>query len=925
MGADQGPGVLPEGEPSLDSVMFGPLFEASPVAMMITDLADGRYLHVNEAFERLSGWPRDEVIGRTTLEVARWVDPERRAQMMVAVREHGFVANHHGSFLDRDGRERSGVFSAQVIELAGRRCLFVVANDVDEQIARDLRGLEERYRTVAELTTDFAFNIGVKPDGTIDIEWITDAFTRILGYEPEEIDQGGWLAFVHPDDVDRAATDFQRNLAGESISSELRMRAKDGAYHWLSFRSHPRWDADHRSVTGFIGAARDVTQEHEQRIALESTEERYRNLVERVPAVTYIWDARWRPGEAPAQYVSPQIEQLLGYRLEEWQADPRIWHERVHPDDLGWVLERWAQAEAAHEPFLVEYRMFTKAGHERWIRDEAHQIAGGAEGATQWQGVMIDITDRKHAEEALAESEARLRVLVSHVPGVMWTTDTDLVITSSEGGALPSLGLEAGQLVGADLAAFLQSDDPEYLPVRMHHEALAGAANGWDLEYGGLYWTSHVEPLRDESGAIIGTIGLSLDVTEKRHAEDELRRYSERLQTLYDIGTAILAARSSSEIAREALGHIRALAGCERASVVEYRMDTEEAFWLAVDSSIETDVGEGRVARRNIWGDMPSFERGETRVVNDLTTDTAWSPSTEALVAEGIRSHLTVPLVAEGALIGTLNLGSTEPGHFSDQHLATAQQVAGQLAVALHQARLHEQVEAAATELERRLDDLRRADEQRRQLLARVVRAQEEERQRIASDIHDDSIQKMAAVGLRLESLRRRFGEDAEAREQVNQIEETVKVSIERLRHLMFELWPPALDRHGLADAVRTELDQTKATSGLDYRLIDELETEPSPETRTIAYRIIQEAVSNIRKHAGASNVEVRLTDREGGIDVRVADDGRGIDPVTSSPPGHLGLSAMRERAEMAGGWVRINGRSGKGTTVEFWLPHEAG
>ncbi len=800
MGSDDAATAPPEGDPLLSSIAFDALFEASPVAMMITDLADGRYLHVNGAFERITGWPRDEVLGHTALEVAPWVDPDDRARMVEAVRQHGSVANRQGRFIDHDGRERAGVFSAQVIQLDGRPCLFVVANDLNEQIAEGLRASEERYRTVAELTSDFAFSLDIEPDGGYELQWITNAFTRILGYERDEVGEGNWIAYLHPDDLEMSQEGFRHSLAGESVSSEARIRAKDGTYHWLSILTHPRWDEAHERVVGLIGAARDITVEREHRHALEAAEARFRTLVERVPAVTYLWDARWKPGEAAAQYVSPQIETLLGFTLESWQSDNNTWHQQVHPDDLDAVLDEWSRAEVAGEPFRVEYRMFTKDGRELWIRDEARQIESPGEDGKPWQGVMIDITDRKRAEEALAAS-------------------------------------------------------------------------------------------------------------------------SERLRTLYDIAAAILAARSSSDIAREALGHIRALAGCERASVVEYRMDTEEAVWLAVDSSIETSVADGRVAPRDLWGDVSSFERGETRVVNDLNADNAWSPSTDALAAEGIRSHLTVPLVAEGVLIGTLNLGSTEAGHFTDQHLDTAQQVAGQLAIALHQARLHEQVEHYADELERRLDDLRRADEQRRQLLARVVRAQEEERQRIASDIHDDSIQKMAAVGLRLESLRRRFDEDGEAREQVDLIEETVKVSIDRLRHLMFELWPPALDRHGLADAVRTELDQTKATSGLDYSLCDELETEPLPETRTIAYRIIQEAISNIRKHAGASTVEVTLANRDGGIDVKVTDDGRGIDAAPSSPPGHLGLSAMHERADMAGGWVRINGRSGKGTTVEFWLP----
>ena len=101
------------------------------------------------------------------------------------------------------------------------------------------------------------------------------------------------------------------------------------------------------------------------------------------------------------------------------------------------------------------------------------------------------------------------------------------------------------------------------------------------------------------------------------------------------------------------------------------------------------------------------------------------------------------------------------------------------------------------------------------------------------------------------------------------------------------------------------------------------MDEEPPPETRTIAYRIIQEAVANARKHSGAKGVDVLLASEDGGLQVRISDNGKGLE-ASESPPGHMGLSAMRERAEMAGGWLRVDGheqQQGKGTTIEFWLP----
>jgi PAS domain S-box-containing protein len=217
---------------------------------------------------------------------------------------------------------------------------------------------------------------------------------------------------------------------------------------------------------------------------------------------------------------------------------------------------------------------------------------------------------------------------------------------------------------------------------------------------------------------------------------------------------------------------------------------------------------------------------------------------------------------------------------------------------------------------------LRATDEERRRLLERVVAAQEEERRRIAADIHDDSVQVMSAVGIRLEALLRQVEGDG-PRRAVEQLQETVSSAVHRLRQLMFELRPAALDREGLVPALRTYLVRTSRETGLDCSLENRLVSDPPPQTRLALYRIIQEAVTNVRKHAEASSVTVTLDDREGGTSVRVADDGRGMpaDNGSGSPPGHLGLSAMREQAEMARGRFQVSSRPGAGTIIEVWVP----
>jgi PAS domain S-box-containing protein len=237
------------------------------------------------------------------------------------------------------------------------------------------------------------------------------------------------------------------------------------------------------------------------------------------------------------------------------------------------------------------------------------------------------------------------------------------------------------------------------------------------------------------------------------------------------------------------------------------------------------------------------------------------------------------------------------------------------------------------------ITERRRIEKERQTLLVRLVQAQEEERRRIGGEVHDDSVQKMAAVGIRIEALRKRVS-DPEVVATVDDLHRSVRLSIARLRHLLFELRPPSLDRDGLATALREYLQQAGPDGGFSCAMQNGLHREPPIEVRTTAYRIAQEALANVRKHARASRVEVRLEQRDGGFITRIEDDGRGFDdPATDTGrPGHRGLATMRERAELAGGWLQIEttkrpagdgeelATSGPiepttGTRVEFWLP----
>jgi signal transduction histidine kinase len=227
----------------------------------------------------------------------------------------------------------------------------------------------------------------------------------------------------------------------------------------------------------------------------------------------------------------------------------------------------------------------------------------------------------------------------------------------------------------------------------------------------------------------------------------------------------------------------------------------------------------------------------------------------------------------------------------------------------------------AESALRQSVETLKQVDQKRRALLRRLVHAQEEERRAIASDIHDDSIQAMFAVGLRLFALRTALHDPGQI-DQMDRLQQNVQESTDRLRHLLFELRPAALDEGGLPAALRQYLDTMKEENGIDVELATALEQSPASETQVIAYRIAQEALANVRKHAQARRVECAVSAVDDGILTRIVDNGVGFDSGGhGSVPGHLGLIAMRERAEMAGGWLRITSSAGHGCVVEYWIP----
>jgi signal transduction histidine kinase len=411
---------------------------------------------------------------------------------------------------------------------------------------------------------------------------------------------------------------------------------------------------------------------------------------------------------------------------------------------------------------------------------------------------------------------------------------------------------------------------------------------------------------------------------ELRGAPDAATLQARRLRTLHEIDRGILAAESVQAIAVGALSRMRDLVPCERVSIGILDWEEHEAVVFAAEvDSDKIDTTGKHYPMDTIAEIMESVEAGLPFLVRDMAREQipgVLKPFRDV----GLRSSLQMPL-GGAPLIGILSLMADRPDAFGVEEIEIAVEVAAQLAIAIEHQRLRDAETVRAEELRRLVEELERSQTHRAQLLRRLVDAHEDERRVVAAAVHDDAIQKMSALVLRLDLLAHEHP-DVEGG-AFQELRTTVQESIDGLRGLMFELHPYALDTEGLVPALRLFLkEQQKRGDDPRYDLYARIVREPPPEVRATLFRIAQEAVRNARKHAHARTVTIVVDEADGGYRLTVTDDGVGFDAdsLPESPPGHLGLTAMRERAEMVGGHRHVISTPDAGTTVEAWVPDVA-
>ena len=808
------------------------------------------------------------------------------------------------------------------------------------------------------------------------IEW-SGACRKVLGYEAGELGDtvDAWMDRVHPDDAERVRDEFERALRERSLFElEYRFRHRDGHWRLMYDRGVPHFDDEGR-VIELIGVFRDVTAMRTAQADRDAAAYRLNSLLDhmtegfvaldrdarflsvnkracdllrsaretligspvwpRFPddedgavrqacedcmhdgearhleilhepwqswfevdiypspeGLTFLFSditqrklaertlrhtraqqelARWEVGvwewdlQRDEIYLSREWKSQIGHADHEIENGFAEWERRLHPDEREDVMRRLRAAAyhcAPNERFELEYRLKHKDGSYRWILSRGMLRAEASGAPTLLCGVHLDITDRKRAEQERSVVQRRLQHIISSIRDGFVTLDRNWNYTYANDAAAQLLGRSRQDLVGHNIWTLFP--EMRHLPF---HDACMRCMQQREPVQLDQYYAPHYRWYRNHFYPTDDGIAIFFeDFTARKRLEAQLADERERYRATFEqpaIGILHVALEGTitrcNERVAEMLGYERLdLVGLNFAGILA---EPQPGLFL---EDVQDPARGG--ARRLV---QCRFQRRDGECF--------WGEMTLAFVpGEGERSGYIVCMV--------------------------------------HDINDRKRAEHLLEESRRRLDAFAQ----------QLTEAIEQERARISREIHDELGQALTRLKMDLGWLRRRLGESGQnaspVAARVVEMGRFIDETLVSVRRLATELRPALLDNLGLAAALNAQLRQLSAQVDIEVTQHLEPDLPLSSEQATGLFRIAQEAVTNIVRHANARNVRCILFLDTDGVTMEIQDDGRGFDIGMPRERG-LGLVGIAERARLLGGFAVVESEAGRGTLVRVHLP----
>ncbi len=830
---------------------FVSLFHNSPVATGISRLSDGVFLDVNEAFVQLYGYSRDEIVGRTSVELGLWHSDNRDAILRKLEQKGRQIVEMRAR--RKDGQLRDLLASIDRIELGKEMCMVGFLTDITERKLMEgtLRESEARYRAVVEDQTELISRY--KPDGTYT--FVNEVFCRFFGKTAHDLVESKWLPQAVQEDLPLIFEKLRQiTPTNPVVIVENRVYAGSGKVRWMQFVNRGFFDSSGQLIeTQAVG--RDITERKRAEEALRSQaallDLAHDAIIVRGPEdkITF-----WNRG-AEATYGWTRAEAL-----------GRVTHELLRtrfPKPLATLLAEVAEM-GQWEGELVHLR---KDGHEivvasRWAMssDRTEPLAGILE-------INRDITESKRAEEALLASERLQRLILNNIPDPAWLKDLEGRFLAVNQAWSLWAGVSADQAIGRSNSELF----PLEIARRFQEQDVSVAAGGHPVHIeegypdaeGRLHqFETFKAPLSDDAGRVFATIGIARDITERKLMEETLRESEARFRAVVEDQTEVIC---------------------------RFRMDgtiffVNEVYCRFFGKSIEELVGH-KWQPRAVEADTPTIE----------ATLSTLAPANSVVVIEN-RVHAGSGEVRWMQFVNR--------GFFNASGALIAIQAVG-----------------------RDITERKRLETERTAALARLAVVEEQERHRFSRELHDQTAQRLVALSVELKSLETNLAAGRSQAGRVKSLRQAVDELQQQVRHLAWDLRAGELVTGGLEHALREYAEEwserARVPVDCECRNLGGMRLPPTVEGTL--YRVAQEALANVQRHAQARHVSVLLEREVSLVRLIVEDDGCGldVDAVQKAPEAaqRLGLLGMQERVALAHGTFLIESSPASGTTILVRIP----
>ena len=729
---------------------------------------------------------------------------------------------------------------------------------------------------------------------------VNEAFLSFTGYEREEVLYRPAIEIDLWFDTDLFDGIKGRLSAGKPARRiETQLRTKSGELRYVLVAATALDEGDTASI---LLVLRDITNQRRAEEALRRSEEIFARVFRSTPHLVTITTL----ADGIFVDVNEAFERTTGYSRREIvgrrAVEMKVWDSEN---------ERRAFVAALAEHGRVrdmDVRWRIRSGETRLGRVSAEMIEVNSEPCII--SVIQDVTERNKAEVALRQSEEMFATAFHSSPHLV-------AITSLESGELIDVnegferfsGYTRDEVIGrrtVDLNLWGQPELRDHFIDRLRSEGRVQ-----DME-SRLRTRDGEERIGLISATPINVKGedciitVVQDITRRKKTEEALKDYAQRLQTLRDIDSAILASDSVNAIVEGATRHLFKLPGCIHVGCYIREVTGDRIRRAGGHTRKEYTPEYMEVAdHESVLGPVLG---GHSLIVKDAKRAQAeLAPTSADLIDEvGMGSFFMVPLTVKSQHIGALGVVFEQPNAFDETHVDLAREIANPVAVAIERTRLQE--------------ELYRSNERLTTLSHKLVEAQESERHYLAHELHDHIGQMLTAAKLSMQQAR----DLAEEASLVDALDQHIKImgdTLEQVRSLSLDLRPSLLDDFGLVPALKWLLDRTTVKDEFELALHADPGMARLPsDLEVTCFRVAQEAISNASRHAEATRVDVNLERRPDRVILTIADDGCGFDVdeayAHASAGRSLGLLSMSERVRLA-----LHSVAGEGTVLSVELP----